>query len=205
MRHFSDPKNQRNLYSANIGLSSEFDIRDTKMIDSATNQSWGRWITGGIDAAVAWWLAPEVLAAKIASKGIKKATTIFMLQQGDRVYARNQFDAGKLFKESGGTEGKRTAIYDLSDSLSKMPKSYVAKHDIALESTNPALVADIMGAAKTPDEAFDGLMALGGDNQAIRNLQARINEGIFNLEGKNLTLVDALTQAARRTLTCVTR
>ena len=198
MRHFSDPKNQRNLYSANIGLSSEFDIRDTKMIDSATNQSWGRWITGGIDAAVAWWLAPEVLAAKVASKGIKKATTIFMLQQGDRVYARNQFDAGKLFKESGGTEGKRTAIYDLSDSLSKMPKSYVAKHDIALESTNPALVADIMGAAKTPDEAFDGLMALGGDNQAIRNLQARINEGIFNLEGKNLTLVDALTQAARR-------
>jgi len=197
-RNLARESNSRSMYSANIGLSSEFDISDMRQLESATDQGWGRWISGGLDAAVAWWLAPEVLAFKVAGKGAQKLTTVWMTSLKDRTKARAQFELGKSFAETAGEAGRRTAIYDLSMEIAATPKTYMAQHEIALDSSNPALVADILGSTKTADEAFDSLMALGGDQDAIGRIAARMDEQTLDIGGKNFTALDALTYAQSR-------
>jgi hypothetical protein len=198
IEYLANPKNGRALYASNIGLSSNFDLRDMRQLESATDQGYGRWISGSMDAAVAWWLAPEVLVAKVAGKGITKATTVFLTSQADRTLARSQFAAGKLFAETGGNAGKRTAIYELAQQMAKSPKTHIANHEIAKISTNPSLVADVLGSAKTADEAFDAILALGGDQQAITNIAERMASKTMDVGGKNMTVVDALTMAQKR-------
>ena len=195
-RKLADPKNERGLYSANIGLSSEFDISNRRMRESSLNQGWGRWISGGMDAAVAWWLAPEVLGAKVVGKGLQKASTVFLTAQADRALARTQFSMGKQFAE--GVGGKRTAIYDLAEVLSKMPKQHLVNHEIAKLSTDPAFVADVFANTKTADDAFDALLALGGDQQAIQSIADKVAAKTVTFNGKETSVLDALTMAAKR-------
>ena len=190
--------NGRALYASNIGLSSRFDISDKKQIESATDQGWGRWISGTLDAATQWWLGWEVLGAKAIGAAVKKANTVVLTSQADAAAARKAYAAHKLFVETAGAQGQRTAIGDLATYVAKTPKKYLAQHEIAQQSTNPALVADVLGSVKTADDAFDAILALGGDQQAIKAIQDKVAAKTVTFNGKEMTAIDALTMGRNR-------
>lgn len=172
-RAFEDPSNERGLYSWMLGLYSDFDVSDYSQRESAFNQGLGRWISGAADAAVQWWLAPEVIGLKVAGKASRSLLTQSFDSMADINKAVTHLDEHKLWLDSGGTQGKKHAIGKLVESFVRMDEKTLSKHKIATSSTDPTLVARALGRATTYDEAATTLRAMLGDQQAIEQVITR--------------------------------
>lgn len=168
-RALADPTNERGLYSWMSGLYSEFDVSNYQERESAFNQGLGRWISGASDAAIQWYLAPDVIGLKVAGKA---GRSLFMQSIDDfgdvaKLEANLKLHAAYL---AGDPAGKKTAVGKLAESLMRMDEGVVSKHKIATTSTDQTLVARALGRAKTFDEVSDVLMAFSGNKGAIDRL-----------------------------------
>ena len=163
-----DPDNERALLDWTWGLHTEFNIGALKERESAFNQGVGRWISGTADAAVLWWLAPEVIALKGA--GIA-SRSLFVQSIGDlsdiTKLNKSLADDAALVAAGGGP---KTAVGRLTMSLVRMNEAQIARHKFATSSTDAALIARTFGPAKTFDEVAERLQALAGDRVAIARL-----------------------------------
>lgn len=172
VRAYEDPLNSRGLFSWMSGLHSEFTVTNKHERDSAFNQGLGRWISGTADAAVQWWLAPEVIGLKAAGLAGRSLLMKSLNEVGDIEKARESIRLHQLWID-GAEGGKKTDFGQLLSSFVPMSRTQVARHEIAKNSTDAALVARTFGDAKTFEEAADRFLALSGDLQAIDRLFAK--------------------------------
>ena len=171
VRAINDPLNERGLFSWMSGLHSEFNIYNRQERESAFNQGLGRWVSGTADAAIMWWLAPEVIGLKAAGMAGRSLFMRSISELGDIEKARESIQLHKLWMD-GSAEGRQTDFGRLLESLVKMSPTQVSRHQIAKNSTDAALVARTFGNAKTFDEAADRFLAMSGDMAAIDRLFA---------------------------------
>lgn len=178
MEALKDPYNTRHLYAWNWGLNSEFNVFDETERDSAFGQGLGRWITGTSDAVIQFYAGPDVLAAK----AVGYAGRTLFVQSIDTFQDLNKMRTGlesyKAFtagKEAGefADNAARTPIGRLAESFVDMDEIKIAKHKIATNSSDPTLVARVLGRAKSYDEVSDGLLAMSGDVEAAARIFAR--------------------------------
>ena len=164
-----DKENERGLLDWTWGLHTEFRIDALKERESAFNQGVGRWISGTADAAVLWWLAPEV----IGLQGLGVASrSLFVRSIGDlsdikKLNASLASHSAALRGEAGG---QKTAVGRLVESLARLNTEQIARHRFATSSTDAPLIARTFGPAKTFDEVAERLQALAGDRVAIARL-----------------------------------
>lgn len=170
-RALRDPLNERGLLSWASGLHSESSIFNMAERESAFNQGAGRWITGTADAAVAWWLAPEVIGLKALGLAGRSLFLKSIDELSDIEKARTSIDLHRMFL-NGEEGGRKTDFGRLLESFVRMDEAQMVRHQIAKQSTDSALVARTFGGAKTFDEAADRFLALSGDLQAIDRLFA---------------------------------
>lgn len=171
VRAINDPLNERGLFSWMSGLHSEFNIYNRQERESAFNQGLGRWVSGTADAAVMWWAAPEVIGLKAAGLAGRSLFLRSIDELGDIEKARESINLHKMWMD-GVEGGRQTDFGRLMESLAKMSRTQVARHQIAKNSTDVALVARTFGDAKTFDEVSDRFLAMSGDMAAIDRLFA---------------------------------
>jgi len=172
------------LLGWNVGLHSDFNVFNDRERKSAYNQGVGRWITGASDAAIAWWLGPEVIAAKVAGKGLKTLFQQSYDSLADLRKASDDFAAG-LAKDNGDefatvvddvtgetrqVKARYTPIYKLAKSLTKMSEEQVLRHKIAKSSTDAALVSRVLGRSTTVEGTVLRMRAMQGDQAAVKQL-----------------------------------
>lgn len=166
----TDPSNTRGLGSWLTGLHSNFNAFDETQKDSAFGQGVGRWITGGTDAALMWFVGADVLIAKGIGAGYRAATTKVLSESGKRgSISFDEFQANYLVGAAGI---KETAEYELIDSIFRLTPEQAAFHPLVEQSDNPALAAKMFGAKfNSRREALDAFLAAAGDPMAARRLQ----------------------------------
>lgn len=168
-RAILDPNNTRGLLSWASGLHSEFTVTNFTERESAFNQGAGRWISGAADAAVMWWLAPEVIGLKAAGMAGRSLFMRSLDELSDIEKARESIDLHRAWLR-GEEGGRKTDFGRLLESLARLDERQIVRHQLAKSSTDAALVARTFGTAKTYDEAADRFLALSGDLQAIDRL-----------------------------------
>lgn len=168
-RAMLDPNNTRGLLSWASGLHSEFTVTNFTERESAFNQGAGRWISGAADAAVMWWLAPEVIGLKAAGMAGRSLFMRSLDELSDIEKARESIDLHRAWLR-GEEGGRKTDFGRLLESLARLDERQIVRHQLAKSSTDAALVARTFGTAKTYDEAADRFLALSGDLQAIDRL-----------------------------------
>lgn len=144
------------------GLADDFDIYNQEQRTKAFGAGWGMWITGATDAAVQWFLAPDVLLGKGLGKAGKALYTETFRNGADVVKARQDLDLYRAWR-NGEEGGKWTAMGELVDRTVPLNVSQMAQHDLALHSDNPGLVADMLGRVDNYDDAADVMLAMLGD------------------------------------------
>ena len=200
----NNPENARGLLHWTSGLHSEFDILDKFQADSAYNQGIGRWISGAADAAILWWAAPDIIVAKGAGYAGRKLLTQSMDSLADKNKAavelaqhRAALRGDKTVEVNGETfKAKRTALGRLSDSLVKLNARQAIEHDLAKQSSNKALVAQVISEADTAEKMDLGLMAMLGDAQAMRQARdafsASVADGVSLRAERNARVAEYL-------------
>jgi len=168
-RAIQDPNNTRGLLSWSSGLYSEFDVFNFTERESAFNQGAGRWISGTADAAVMWWLAPEVIGLKAAGMAGRSLFMRSLDELSDIEKARESIDLHRAWL-NGEEGGRKTDFGRLLESLGRMDETQILRHQLAKQSTDSALVARTFGSVRTYDEVADRFLALSGDLQAIDRL-----------------------------------
>lgn len=168
-RAILNPNNTRGMLSWASGLYSEFDVFNYTERVSAFNQGAGRWISGTADAAIMWWLAPEVIGLKAAGMAGRSLFMRSLDELSDIQKARESIDAHRAWMR-GEQGGRKTDFGRLLESLARMDETQIVRHQLAKNSTDAALVARTFGGAKTYDEAADRFLALSGDIEAIDRL-----------------------------------
>ena len=196
------------LLGWNVGLHSDFNVFNDRERKSAFNQGVGRWITGASDAAIAWWLGPEVIGAKVAGKGFKTLFQQSYDSLADLRKASDDFAAG-LAKDNGDefatvvddvtgetrqVEARYTPIYKLAKSLTKMDEKQVLRHKIAKTSTDAALVARVLGRSTTVEGTALRIRAMQGDQAAVKQLfdQDAVAADALNLQKERARQLDAI-------------
>ena len=187
--YIENPANTRGLTSWMTGLHSDFDIYDSRQNDSAFNQGVGRWITGATDAAILWWAAPDIIAAKGAGWAGRQLFTRAIDDLGDldsagkNLAAHGAWRAGQktaTYVDSKGVEqvvnAKATDVGRLVDSTLKLNKEQMYRHALAQDSSDASLVANIFGGIKD-DNYYEAGLALRGMMGDVRAVEELLNNG----------------------------
>jgi hypothetical protein len=177
----NNPENTRKLMDWTWGLHTEFDIYNKKERESAFNQGLGRWISGAADSAVLWYLAPEVIGLKAVGMASRSLFIRSIDDFGDIIKMRENLRLHATHL-AGAEGGQKTPIGRLVESLARMNTEQIGRHEIALSSTDSALIARTFGPAKTFDDVAERMLALQGDRGAI-----------LSLMGKDAVLADAMS------------
>lgn len=154
-------------------LDPNFNIADPNERKKAfQDQLAGKIFSGGMDGFFNWYGDPLVLTGMVAAKGIKLGLNRPIESAEDVIRLRSELDSHGLYVKTNGAMGRKTPMGMVAERLAGKNSAEAFDDKFIQRSTNPTLMAGLVGEAKTYDDVADIIAAASGDLTSLRKLEA---------------------------------
>ena len=153
------------LFNPDFNIASPSDRKKT-FVDNV----FGQLASGGIDGLLNWFADPLV----IGGKGLKVAREVGLIRPiesaEDIVRLRSELDIHGMYVKSNGVVGRETPMGVVAQRLVGKNAAQAADDVFIRNTTNPFLMAGLVGEAKTYEDVANFIAAAAGDTNSLNKI-----------------------------------
>jgi hypothetical protein len=153
------------LFNPDFNIASADDRKKT-----FEDNVFGQILSGGVDGLLNWYADPIVVAGK-GAKIVREAELIRPIKSSqDVVRLRSELDTHAAFLNSNGVIGRETPMGIVAQRLLGKNQAEAADDIFIRRTTNPLLLAGLIGEAKTYDDVANFIAAAAGDTNSLEKI-----------------------------------